>query len=39
MYENIKTWKYTNVHAEKYQCEKCKGVCKESKYLHKKTIK
>ena len=29
----------TNVHVEKYQCEKCKRVCKESKYTCEKTIK
>ena len=37
----VKIWKleYTNVHVEKYQCEKCKRVCKESKYTCEKTIK
>ena len=37
-YENMKIqkhiWKYTNVHGEKYKCEKCKRVCKESKYIY-----
>ena len=28
--------KYTNIHVEKYKCEKCKRVCKESKYIYKK---
>ena len=37
-YENMKVqiWKYTNIHVEKYKGRKCKGVCKESKYIHKK---
>ena len=49
MYENIKTnmeiteiWKYTNTNVEKYKCETCKRVCKESKYIYiyiYKTIK
>ena len=26
--------KYTNIHVEKYKCEKCKRVCKESKYIY-----
>ena len=36
--ENIKIhiWKYTNIHVEKYKYEKCKRVCKESKYIYKK---
>ena len=29
--------KYTNIHIEKYKCEKCKRVCKESKYIYIKT--
>ena len=29
MYENIKTWKHTNIYEEKYKCEKCKRVCKD----------
>ena len=29
-------WKYTNVHVEKYRCEKCKRVFKESKDIYKK---
>ena len=29
-------WKYTNIHVEKYKCEKCKRVCKERKYIYKK---
>ena len=28
MYEN------KNIHVEKYKCEKCKRVCKESKYIY-----
>ena len=36
-YENIQIWKYTNIHKEKYYCEKCKRVCKESKYIYKYT--
>ena len=49
MYENINTnmeiteiWKHTNTHVEKYKCEACKRVCKESKYIYiyiYKTIK
>ena len=27
---------YTNIHVEKYKCEKCKRVCKERKYIYKK---
>ena len=30
-YKNTEIWKYTIIHAEEYKCEKCKGVCKESK--------
>ena len=26
--------KYTNIHVEKYKCEKCKRVCKESNYIY-----
>ena len=39
-YENMKIWKYRNmgicrdIHAEKYKYEKCKRVCKESKYIY-----
>ena len=29
-------WKYTNVHVEKYRCEKCKRVFKDSKHIYKK---
>ena len=29
----MQIWKYTNAHVEKYRCEKCKRVCKESKYI------
>ena len=32
-YENVQIWKYTSIHVEKYKCEKCKRVCKESKYI------
>ena len=38
--KNIQIWRYTNIHVEKYKCEKCKRVCKEGKdknYI--KTIK
>ena len=35
-YENIQIWKYANIHVEKYKCEKCKRVCKESKCMYKK---
>ena len=34
--KNIQIWKYTNIHVEKYKCEKCKRVCKETKYIYKK---
>ena len=34
--KNIQIRKYTNIHAEKYKCEKYKNVCKESKYIYKK---
>ena len=34
-YKNIQLWEYTNILVEKYKCEKCKRVCKESKYIHK----
>ena len=30
----MQIWKYTNIHVEKYKCEKCKRVCKESKYIY-----
>ena len=30
-YKNTEIWKYAIIHVEKYKCEKCKGVCKESK--------
>ena len=32
-YSYIQICKYTDVHVEKYKCEKCKRVYKESKYL------
>ena len=32
-YKNLQIWKYTSIHVEKYKCEKCKRVCKESKYI------
>ena len=35
-YKNRQIWKYTNIHVEKYKCEKCKKVCKESKYAYEK---
>ena len=40
-YENMKIKKYTNmeiynIHVEKYKCEKCERVCKESKYIYEK---
>ena len=40
----MKIWKYTNIEiskyiCRKYKCEKCGRVCKESKYIYKKTIK
>ena len=40
-YRNITIWTYTNIHEEKSNCEKCKRVCKESKYIYIyiKTIK
>ena len=25
-YKNIQIWKYTNIHVEKYKCEKCKSM-------------
>ena len=28
---------YINIHVEKYKCVKCKRVCKESKYIYKKS--
>ena len=31
--------KYTNTNVEKYKCEKCERVWKESKCLYTKTIK
>ena len=27
-------WKYPNIHVEKYKQEKCKRVCKESKFIY-----
>ena len=30
----MKIWKYTNIHVEKYKCEKCKRVCKEIIYIY-----
>ena len=38
-YKNIQIYKYTNIHVEKQKCEKCKRVCKESKYIHIKNYK
>ena len=35
-YKNWQIWKHTNIHVEKYKCEKCKKVCKESKYIYEK---
>ena len=43
-YENMKIYKYTNMEickyanilVEKYICEKCKRVYKESKYIYEK---
>ena len=38
MYENIKLYKYGNIEInmkKKWKCEKCKTVCKESKYIYK----
>ena len=32
-------WKYTNIHVERYKCEKCKRVWKESKYFDMKKCK
>ena len=32
--KNIEIWKYTNIHVEKYKCEKCKSVYRESKYIY-----
>ena len=32
--KNIQICKYANIHVEKYKCEKCKRVCKESKYIY-----
>ena len=37
--KNIQIRKYTNIHVEKYKCEKCQRVCKESKYIYKKPSK
>ena len=37
MCENIKIWIYIYIHVEKYKCVKCKRVCKESKYIYKKS--
>ena len=34
--DNMKMYKYTNMEIYKYTCEKCKRVCKESKYIYKK---
>ena len=34
MYENMKIWKYTNIHVEKYKCGKRKRVCKEIIYIY-----
>ena len=33
-YKNIQILKYTKVHVEKWKCEKCKRVHKESKYIY-----
>ena len=30
----MQIWKYTNIHVEKYKCEKFKRVCKETKYIY-----
>ena len=35
-HKNVKIWRHTNIHVEKYKREKCKRVCKESKYMYKK---
>ena len=34
----MQIWKYTSIHVEKYECEKCKRVCKESKYIYMKKV-
>ena len=34
-YKIIQIWEYTNVHVEKYRCEKFTRECKESKYIYK----
>ena len=31
-------WKYTNIRVGKDKCQKCKRVCKESKYIYKKLL-
>ena len=36
---SIQIWQYTNIHVEKYKYEKCKRVCKESKYKYIKNCK
>ena len=33
----MQIWKYTSIHVEKSECEKCKRVCKESKYIYEKS--
>ena len=43
-YDNMKIWKYTNMEIYKYTCrkkkfQKCKRLCKESKYLYIKSYK
>ena len=38
-YKNIQIWKYTNIHVEKCKCEKCKRICKQSKYIYMKNYK
>ena len=37
--KNIQIRKDTNIDIEKYKCEKCKKVCKETKYIYKKPSK
>ena len=32
----MQIWKDTNIHEEKYKCEKCKRVSKKSKYKYEK---
>ena len=32
----MRIWNHKNSHVEEFKCEKCKGICKGSKYIYMK---